>query len=435
MKKHKGSTTHRTLSVVIILILIASAGFVYAGTGDVFMRFPTLKWQIDNNMEKGMDKTRILARMQEYGDLGDPAFIRGMQHILNEETYRKHMNSNPGDFPIDGTYAKWKGAGDKIEVRSKNAPVIPQYDITEFRYFMDSDRNLYVMYKSKAKPLTPSQGNQSYIIWVTTSSWPYIRLQFKNAPNDTAYKVYDGRMPVDGAMGYGKWYSSEFESKTGEIAEAKIPLGEIFTLIGISMPDTIWIQPEARYQAPDKEFFNGLEKVTLKTNCKNPALRMLMHQLSGGVTLKADENPLFNESYSFILSKWSGLTVDLLGNNMNEDAPIGQWPLNRASNQKWKIVPIDREGNNIIISKLTGKCLDVIEDGGRHLVVQKNFNNSNSQKWRLDYTGSGSVRILSKKYNMAMDIENDSKERWMKLILTAPGNAESQLWIIDAPRQ
>jgi len=120
---------------------------------------------------------------------------------------------------------------------------------------------------------------------------------------------------------------------------------------------------------------------------------------------------------------------------MNEDAPIGQWPLNRASNQKWKIVPIDREGNNIIISKLTGKCLDVIEDGGRHLVVQKNFNNSNSQKWRLDYTGSGSVRILSKKYNMAMDIENGSKERWMKLILTAPGNAESQLWIIDAPRQ
>lgn len=432
MKKRRGSTVHRACGTAFMLGMLALACIVYAG--DVFVLFPTLAWQIDNNMEKGMDKPLIFSRLREYGNLDDPAFITGMQQILAEETYQKYRDIDTRDFPIDGTYEKWKGAGEKMEVHSKAGPVIPQYDITEFRYFMDRDHNLFVMFKAKAKPLTLAQGNQSYIIWVTAGSWPYIRMQFKNAPNDSAYKVYDGRMPVDGSMGYGKWYNSDFESITGEIAEAKIPLGELFALIGIPMPDTIWIQPEARYQAPGKEYFNGLEKIQLKTNYRNPALRLLMLQLSGGVMLRADENPLFNESFSCIMSRWSGLAVDLLGNNMNEDATIGQWPLNRASNQQWKIVPIDRSGNTVIISRLTGKCIDVLADGGRYFVVQKNFTNSNTQKWRLVDCGNGGIRILSKKYNMALDIENGSKERWVKLVLTAPGDAESQQWIIQPPQ-
>lgn len=406
---------------------------IHADTIDVFTQFPTLRWQIENNIEQSMNKNLIISRLRDFFKSNAAEFFKGMQTILAEDFYRKYININTDNFSIDGKYKKWRNVGEVFFVEnSTNRPVIPAYDITEFRYFFDRECNLFVMFKAKAKPLLPDKGNQSYIIWVITGSWAQIRLQFINKPAALhGFKVYDNRMPLLGDMGYGKWYGMEYEYKTLEIAEAKIPLGTIFNFLNIQLPDVLTITPEARYQAPAREYFNPLKPLQIKTNYKNPALKLLMQQLSNGVNLKAGENPLFTNHYSYIISQWSNLVVDLLGNNTNEEANIGQWYHLKSPNQRWRIVPFESDGYCLIFSGLTGKCLDVLERNGKLFVVQKNFNNADTQKWKIVDRGNGLVSFVSKKYNRAIDIENSSKQRWTFLVLTEISAAGSQLWKIQ----
>jgi hypothetical protein len=110
-----------------------------------------------------------------------------------------------------------------------------------------------------------------------------------------------------------------------------------------------------------------------------------------------------------IISKWSDLAMDLFSGKMDDDAAIGQWPSHNGNNQKWKIIPSSDEGYKVIVSAHSNKCLDVLVSEGTYYVVQKTINHSDSQKWKLIQGDNGSYIIVSKEYNMAIDIENKDK--------------------------
>ncbi|MCU0847739.1 MAG: RICIN domain-containing protein [Spirochaetes bacterium] len=415
---------------LMFFIIVMPYFSVDAQTRDIFSRFPTLQWQIDNNHRKGMNKNLIVSGLKEYGKSVDPAVIMGLRRIISDETYAKYMNFNAERFPMDGTYDKWRNIGIVIPMqKKKDAPVAPQYDITEFKYFMDGDRNLYVMFKTRARPFKYDKGSQSFLVWVNTGSWAQIRIQFKNCQNEAAFKVYDFRMPWIEGMQYGKWYPIEFRYGTGEIAEAMIPLGRIFDIQGISLPDLVTIMPEARYQAPAREYFNPMSWTNISTGYGNHGLALLMHQLSNGAAVKAADNPMINGKYARIISPVSGHAFDLFGGSKDENAPVGQWINGKTEWQKWMILPFDSEGNHLIISEHSAKCLDVSEADGTMYIVQKSFSGSDSQKWKLVPMNDGSCRIVSKKFNMAIGVEKDKILFWgARLVLGEINSDRSQEW-------
>ncbi len=397
---------------------------------DVFSLYPTLNWQIDNNIKKGMNRTLIVTGLKEYGTSGDPAVMKGLKRIISEEVYAKFKDFRADRFPIDGTYNKWRTIGLNIPMqKKKETPVVPQYDITEFKYYMDGNRNLYVMFKTRARPFLREQGSQSFLIWVNTGAWAQIRIQFINCQNEGAFKIYDFRMPWIEGMQYGNWHPIEFQYRTDEIAEAMIPLGRIFDILGINLPDVISIMPEARYQSPGGEYFNPLSWTNIRTNYGNDSLALLMHQFSNGAAVKAADNPLIIQKYSSIISPVSKHAFDLFGGNMNENAPVGQWLQGKTEWQKWMILPFDAEGNHLIISEHSSKCLDVDEADGIKYIVQKSCTGSDSQKWKLVPMNDGSCRIVSKKFNMAIVAEKDKTYYWgARLVLGEINSDKSQEW-------
>jgi 3',5'-cyclic-AMP phosphodiesterase len=130
-----------------------------------------------------------------------------------------------------------------------------------------------------------------------------------------------------------------------------------------------------------------------------------------------------------IISMWSNMAMDLFNNTTDDNATIGQWTSHGENNQKWKIIQSAEKGYDIIISTHSNKCLDIFKTNGGYFIVQNKINSkSDSQKWKLIKVNSGVYKIVSKIHNMAIDIENSSKEKGAKLLLNTTNNKESQLW-------
>lgn len=93
-----------------------------------------------------------------------------------------------------------------------------------------------------------------------------------------------------------------------------------------------------------------------------------------------------------IANSLNGKCLDVLGFNTSDGATIGQWSCNGASNQRWRVEPID--GNSQVVrirSVFSGKCMDVLgfhyEPGAQ--VGQWTCNGADNQTfiWVLGYDG------------------------------------------------
>jgi len=108
----------------------------------------------------------------------------------------------------------------------------------------------------------------------------------------------------------------------------------------------------------------------LVTGWGTPTGQTLIDSLSGA----ADDPPFFN-----IINDYSGLAIDLIGDNTVNGADTNLWtPAVTSTNQRWAFVPVDNGAAYKIVSWDTGKVLSVANDSSA----------LGTQIWDWDYTGS-----------------------------------------------
>ena len=112
-----------------------------------------------------------------------------------------------------------------------------------------------------------------------------------------------------------------------------------------------------------------------------------------------------------IVSRHSGLCLDIAGGNTEDGANVIQWFANGLSCQTWEVTPLT-DGTYVITSIMNDKSLDVAgwatENGGNIQVWT--YLGQDNQKWWLNDAGDGYCSIISKYTNKAVDVSEWSTQ-------------------------
>jgi hypothetical protein len=132
-------------------------------------------------------------------------------------------------------------------------------------------------------------------------------------------------------------------------------------------------------------------------------------------------NPVASGIYTLI-SKNSGLALDVNGCSTLAGANVQQWTPNGANCQRWN-VQNQGDGNYVLTSVNSGLALDVnacsTANGGN--VQQWTPNGAACQAWRPEPVGGGYFRFVSKNSGLVLDVDACS---------TAPGgNVQQWQWL------
>ncbi|MGM0570039.1 RICIN domain-containing protein [Marinobacter sp.] len=108
-----------------------------------------------------------------------------------------------------------------------------------------------------------------------------------------------------------------------------------------------------------------------------------------------------------ILSRYSGLALDVAGNSTSNGANVQQWEAqgDNARNQHFDVTDLGN-GYYAIRPAHSGKSIDVdgwsTEPGGE--IRQWRWNGGPQQQWRIEESGNGYYRILSRHSGLALDV-------------------------------
>jgi outer membrane protein OmpA-like peptidoglycan-associated protein len=91
-----------------------------------------------------------------------------------------------------------------------------------------------------------------------------------------------------------------------------------------------------------------------------------------------------DRAYYGLIDRGSGRCLDILGASTTSGAAAVQWEFTHANSQQWRFVPI-REGSEYfrIEAKHSGQCLTADKPGENMPLVQRPFQGSEQQQWRL----------------------------------------------------
>src|SRR5215203_2528764 len=92
-------------------------------------------------------------------------------------------------------------------------------------------------------------------------------------------------------------------------------------------------------------------------------------------------------STAILVSRNSGMCVDVYGNRLEAGTQIIQWRCHEKANKNWSFRPVT--GGYAIVSRRSGMCLDVdggVPDDGAS-IIQQPCNGQDNQRWTLKTTG------------------------------------------------
>lgn len=135
-----------------------------------------------------------------------------------------------------------------------------------------------------------------------------------------------------------------------------------------------------------------------------------------------------------IVSKHSGLCLDIAGGNTADGANVIQWQANGLPCQTWEVTAL-ADGSFVISSLMNGKVLDVAEisaENGANIHVW-NYVGQANQQWWINDVADGYKRIISKHSGKSLDVDAWSMDGGANIIQWQFGdNQANQLWKFEA---
>jgi hypothetical protein len=137
-----------------------------------------------------------------------------------------------------------------------------------------------------------------------------------------------------------------------------------------------------------------------------------------------------------IISKSSGLCLDVPPARQEDGVVIQQYPINNGRNQQWRLQPAAAgtytiTSLNTIGDGLIAKCLD-IPDGStspKTLVQQFRSDGGSNQEWRLEPTDDGDYFIVNAKSGLYLDVPDANLEP-VNIQQYPPNGHDNQKWTL-----
>lgn len=133
-----------------------------------------------------------------------------------------------------------------------------------------------------------------------------------------------------------------------------------------------------------------------------------------------------------ILSKRTGKVIEVPGGNLNNGAVLQQWEDTNAKNQRW-IFEKQEDDYYKITNKATGKVMDVKDaataNGSK--VHQWDYVGADNQLWKLVDCGDGYYKIKSKQSGKCVDIVGISNQNGAQLQIWEDVDGDNQKWKIE----
>ncbi|HEY9153477.1 MAG TPA: cellulase family glycosylhydrolase [Opitutaceae bacterium] len=136
-----------------------------------------------------------------------------------------------------------------------------------------------------------------------------------------------------------------------------------------------------------------------------------------------------------IISRNSGLALDVYGAATANGTNVDQWPYSGNSNQKWTVTSL---GNNVykIVGVQSGRALDVAGAGtanGTNVDIWDSFGPSN-QQWQITATDSGYYRITPMNATgSCLDVSGGSTANGANVQIWQYLGGNNQQWAFQAP--
>jgi uncharacterized repeat protein (TIGR03803 family) len=233
----------------------------------------------------------------------------------------------------------------------------------------------------------------------------------------------DGRLPgagviqgLDGRLYGTTWLGGALDEGTVFVMDVT---GRLTTLHHFTFTDGT--QPETELiQASDGAFYGT-------TLAGGPN--------QGGVIFRIRLATSSPDQYVEIVSRNSGMCLDVSGGSTDAAAPVIQWTCHGGPNQQWRLEPAGG-GAFRIIARHSGQVLDV--SGGLvddvTPIIQWPEHGGDNQAWTLEPAADGYVRIVARHSGKAMDVEFASTDEGARVIQYTPhGNANQQWLLRPAP--
>jgi hypothetical protein len=130
-----------------------------------------------------------------------------------------------------------------------------------------------------------------------------------------------------------------------------------------------------------------------------------------------------------IVSRLSGLCLDVESRSTRNAANIQQWTCSGGSNQLWDVIDLGR-GEYSIISHASNKALTVAggaSDGAN--IEQNRWTGGDNQRWRVERAGNGAYRLVSVSHRSCLDVEGAKREDGANIQLWGCSGGANQTWL------
>ena len=143
--------------------------------------------------------------------------------------------------------------------------------------------------------------------------------------------------------------------------------------------------------------------------------------------LATNSKNVMENGHYFIKASNINFALDLKNSNLNENALIWLYELNKTSAQRW-IVSHDSIGYVSFQNECSGKYLTL--DG--NALVQKSLNNEYSQKWIISLNQSGGIQVISATdKSKVLTVQNDMFKNESNIIVENNKNLKGQQWVFQ----
>lgn len=134
-----------------------------------------------------------------------------------------------------------------------------------------------------------------------------------------------------------------------------------------------------------------------------------------------------------IVSRHSGMVMDVFGAGKENGANIIQWNSNGGDNQLWTVTMLE-DSSFVIHSVLSGKVIDVegrSSANGANIHIWDYVDQDNQQWWLTDL-GDGYHSIISKHSNKSLDVEGRSANAGANILQWDYNAQDNQQWKFEA---
>ncbi len=276
---------------------------------------------------------------------------------------------------------------------------------------------------------------------------------FKNGKSIIVYST--GKLLMSGPSGYkmgtltntdgnylnpSSWVKSSgpvFQYWSGDLGEVVAP-GSCSV---IKSPDNEedWIIYQAKHTASNHVYDREIRAQKFTWNANGDPL--FEHPIPSGVSQAVPSGELtlpleINSGSTYvIMAKHSGKVLTVQNNSMNTGALIEQREYNDSDNQKWEISLIGN-GYYKIISSSSGLALNVsaysLENGAS--IIQQVYTGYNDELWRIASLGNGYYELIAKHSQKVLDVSGASMNNGASLVQWPFLGENNQSWqLIELP--